>query len=552
MKSPRRHSLLPTLAACLLPIGSALLFLPLSVSAASHQGKSEIQAGQTDSTIRKPVTERNPQRPTFTIDTDKTFDPAAIPAYTGHHEAIYAHIDGALPAHTRALQRWLRQPSISAQNTGILAMAEMVRTDLADLGFQETTLVPTDGHPGVWGYYDAGAEKTLLVYMMYDVQPVDPDDWESPPFDAEIVDHEYGKVIRARGAVNQKGPERAFLNALESIIAVTGTLPVNLMIAAEGEEELGSPHYPQIVDAYEARMRQADGVLFPMAVQRPDGNASMLLGVKGIVYFELESKGGAWGGPQTAEIHGSYKAIVDSPTLRLIQAIASLTTPDGNTILVPGYYDGIRPPTAEEQALINGAAAQYDEARIKEALGVARWLDDLEGRDAIVESLYLPSLNVDGLWSGYTGEGTKTILPHMATAKMDSRLPVGLDPDEALAKIRAHLDAAGFQDIKIRKLSGYPAAQTSVSAPLVEATISVYNKYTPGLAIQPRIPGSAPFYQFTDRLGLPLVPAGLGYGNGAHAPNEFLLIEPAPGIGVKGLADIEKAYVDILYAVSEQ
>ena len=184
-------------------------------------------------------------------------------------------------------------------------MAEMVRTDLADLGFQETTLVPTDGHPGVWGYYDAGAEKTLLVYMMYDVQPVDPDDWESPPFDAEIVDHEYGKVIRARGAVNQKGPERAFLNAIESIIAVTGTLPVNLMIAAEGEEELGSPHYPKIVDAYEARMRQADGVLFPMAVQIPDGNASMLLGVKGIVYFELESKGGAWGGPQTAEIHGS-------------------------------------------------------------------------------------------------------------------------------------------------------------------------------------------------------------------------------------------------------
>jgi len=307
-------------------------------------------------------------------------------------------------------------------------MAEMVRDDLADIGFQETALIPTDGHPGVWGYFDAGAEKTLLVYMMYDVQPVNPDDWDSPPFEANILDHEYGKVIMARGAVNQKGPERAFLNALESIIAVTGTLPVNLMIAAEGEEELGSPHYPQIVDAYEARMRQADGVLFPMAVQRPDGNASMLLGVKGILYFELESRGGAWGGPQTAEIHGSYKAIVDSPTLRLIQAIASLTTAEGNTILVPGYYDGIRPPTTEEQELINGAAAQYDEARIQASLGVARWIDDMHGRDAIVESLYQPSLNVDGLGSGYTGEGTKTILPHIATAKMDSRLPVGIDP----------------------------------------------------------------------------------------------------------------------------
>ena len=523
-----------------------LVAISLFLLAACDGGKHSAEH-QENSTTAPAI-----QRPVFTIDTDKAFDPSAVAAYTGDHQTIYAHIDSALPAHIGALQRWLRQPSISAQNQGIQAMAEMVRDDLADIGFQETALIPTDGHPGVWGYFDAGAEKTLLVYMMYDVQPVNPDDWDSPPFEANILDHESGKVIMPRGAVNQKGPERAFLNALESIIAVTGTLPVNLMIAAEGEEELGSPHYPQIVDAYEARMRQADGVLFPMAVQRPDGNASMLLGVKGILYFELESRGGPWGGPQTAEIHGSYKAIVDSPTLRLIQAIASLTTAEGNTILVPGYYDGIRPPTTEEQELINGAAAQYDEARIQASLGVARWIDDMHGRDAIVESLYQPSLNVDGLWSGYTGEGTKTILPHIATAKMDSRLPVGIDPDEALAKIRRHLDAGGFQDITIRKLSGYPAAQTSVAAPLVQATISVYNKYTQGLAIQPRIPGSAPFYQFTDRLGLPLVPAGLGYGNGAHAPNEFFLIEPTPGSAVKGLADIEKAYVDMIYAASEQ
>ena len=144
----------------------------------------------------------------------------------------------------------------------------------------------------------------------------------------------------------------------------------------------------------------------------------------------------------------------------------------------------------------------------------------------------------------------KTILPHMATAKMDSRLPVGLDPDEALAKIRAHLDANGFEDIVIRKLSGYPAAQTSVHAGLTQAVIGVYNKYTDGLSIQPRIAGSAPFYQFTDRLGLPLVPAGLGHGRGAHAPNEIYLVEPAPDVPVAGLAEIEKAYVDLLYALA--
>jgi len=490
------------------------------------------------------------ERPQFRIETDEAYDPSSVAAYEGDHPAVYAYIDRSIDAHTAALQRWMRQRSISAQNDGVEEMAEMLRSDLEAIGFQQTALVPTDGHPGVWGHYDAGAEQTLLVYMMYDVQPVNPEDWDSPPFEANIVDHELGKAIMARGATNQKGPQRAFLNALESIIAVEGNLPVNLMVAAEGEEELGSPHYPQIVDAYEQQMKTADGVLFPMSVQAPDGQATMLLGVKGILYFEMESRGGEWGGPQHAEIHGSYKAIVDSPTLRLVQALASLTSEDGNTILVPGYYDGIRPPTTEEQQLINGVARARNEEQSRRAAGVERFIDGLEGREAIVEFLYMPTINIDGIWSGYTGEGVKTILPHIATAKVDSRLPVGLDPDEALERIRRHLDAKGFQDIVIRKMSGYPAAQTSVHSDLAQAVISVYNKYSDGLSVQPRIGGSAPFYQFTDRLGLPLVPAGLGHGRGAHAPNEIYLVEPGPGVPVAGLAEIEKAYVDLLYALA--
>jgi acetylornithine deacetylase/succinyl-diaminopimelate desuccinylase-like protein len=496
------------------------------------------------------------ERPQFEITTDEAYDPSTVPAYAGRHDAVYEHIDASIDRHTLALQRWMRQPSVSAQNEGIMDMALMLRDDLRDIGFQETELVTTGGHPGVWGYYDAGAERTLLVYMMYDVQPVNPEDWDSPPFEAELVENELGRVIMARGATNQKGPERAFLNALESIIAVDGRLPVNLMIAAEGEEELGSPNYPRFVDAYEDRMREADGVLFPMSVQSPGGDATILLGVKGILYFEMESRGGVWGGPQRSEIHGSYKAIVDSPTWRLVQALASLTSPDGNTIQVPGYYDGIRPPTPEEQRLINGAARERDESRLQEAAGVARFIDGLEGRDAIVETLYMPTLNIDGIWSGYTGEGVKTILPHVATAKVDSRLPVGLDPDAALQKIREHLDTNGFSDIEIRKLSGYPAAQTSVESGLARAVISVYNKYLEPtgakLSVQPRIAGSAPFYQFTERLGLPLVPAGLGHGRGAHAPNEIYLVEPAPGVPIAGLAEIEKAYVDLLYALAVQ
>jgi acetylornithine deacetylase/succinyl-diaminopimelate desuccinylase-like protein len=355
----------------------------------------------------------------------------------------------------------------------------------------------------------------------------------------------------ARGATNQKGPERAFLNALESIIAVNGTLPVNIMVAAEGEEELGSPHYEQIIDRYEARLKTADGALFPFNSQRPDGVISVILGVKGILYTEMTATGGAWGGPSRAEIHGSYKAIVDSPVWRLIKALDSMTSADGNTILIPGYYDGIVPPTEEESLLINAGVEQRDDLQMQEMLGVSRWIDDLTGNDAVIEYLYQPTLNIDGIWSGYTGEGVKTILPHEAKAKVDSRLPPGLDPDEALALIRAHLDANGFDDIVVEKLSGYPASQTSVDAPAVQAALSVFKKHAEDLAVQPRIAGSAPFYQFTERLGLPLVPAGMGFGTGAHAPNEVMLITPKPGVEVAGLADIEKAYVDFVFALAE-
>jgi len=489
-------------------------------------------------------------RPTFTLTTDEAYDFNTIPEYIDSHPAVYDYIDANLDDHLAAIQRWLRQPSISAQNVGIQEMAEMVRQDLEGLGFAEAEIVPTDGHPGIWGYYDAGADKTLVVYLMYDVQPVNPEDWESPPFAAELIDHDLGKVLMARGATNQKGPERAFLNALESIIAVDGTLPVNIMITAEGEEELGSPNYPQIVDAYEDRLKSADAALFPFNSQRPDGTVSVILGVKGILYFEMIANGGDWGGPAVAEIHGSYKAIVDSPVWRLVQALSTLVSEDGNTILVPGYYDDIRPPNDEESRLINAGIEQWSDQQMQDNFGVSQWVDGLTGKEAVIELLFSTTMNIDGIWGGYTGEGTKTILPHRAAAKVDSRVPPGIDTDEALAKIRAHLDNNGFADIEIRQLSGYPAAQTSIDAPAVQAAMSVFRKYADDIAVQPRIAGSAPFYQFTERLGLPLVPAGLGFGTGAHAPNEIMLIEPGPDTAAVGLADIEKAYVDFVYSLA--
>lgn len=499
------------------------------------------------------ISAHEPQRPSFQLETDDAYDISAVETYQADHGRIYEYIDENLDEHLEHLQRWVRQRSISAQNDGITEMASMVANDLRDLGFDEVEIVPTSGHPGVWGYYDAGADKTLVIYLMYDVQPVDTADWQVDPFAGEVIDHDMGRVLMARAATNQKGPERAFFNALESIIAVNGKLPVNLMIAAEGEEELGSPHYPEFIAKYEDRLRTADGVFFPFNAQDPSGDVSMFLGVKGILYVEIEATGSELGGPTRAEIHGSYKAVVDSPVWRLVQALASLTDDDGNTILIDGYYDSVRGPTRSETLLVNAMLEDFEknEAATRDALGVERWIDGLSGRDALLEYLYTPTLNIDGIWGGYTGEGVKTILPHKATAKVDSRLVPDQTPEEALRLIREHLDEKGFDDIVVRKLAGYPPAQTDVKAELVQSVIGVYKKYGHVPSVAPRIAGSAPYYIFTDVLGLPLVAGGLGYGTGAHAPNELMVIEPKEGSRVAGLAEIEKFYVDLLFAMAE-
>jgi acetylornithine deacetylase/succinyl-diaminopimelate desuccinylase-like protein len=488
--------------------------------------------------------------PEIRFTTEDAFDARGIPAYAGKHDDVYKHIDANLQAHVAELQRWVRQPSVSAQNRGIAEMAKLLANDLTALQFKEVAIVPTSGHPGVFGFHDAGAARTLLIYMMYDVQPEETG-WQVGPFDGTIKETGHGRVLMARGAINQKGPERAFLNAIDSILKTQGKLPVNLLVVAEGEEELGSPNYPQVIDKYEPRLKKADGVFFPFNAQDASGAVSLPLGVKGILSMELEAMGGPQGGPTRAEIHSSLKAIVDAPAWRLTQALATLVSPDGNTILVPGYYDAIRQPIPEEQALVNGVvrgSTPATEEAMRKGLAVQRFAGGVTGRDLFANLLFTTTININGMWTGYTGEGMKTILPHVARARLDSRLVPNQTPDAQLELIRKHLAAKGFSDVQVKKISGYPPAQTSVETPIVRAAIGVFNKYGVTPTVMPRLAGSAPYYIFTDRVKLPMVMGGMGHGSGAHAPDEYLVLEPRAGSKVAGLAQIEKWYVDFLYA----
>ncbi|MFQ5695304.1 MAG: M20/M25/M40 family metallo-hydrolase, partial [Terriglobia bacterium] len=478
---------------------------------------------------------------------------AARPAGDESRRAIHQHIDANLPAHIEKIQEYLRQPSISAQNVGIQECAELTRRYLAAAGCQEAEVVPTKGHPGVWGAYDAGAKKTLVIYWMYDVQPVNEEEWTTPPFEARVVEDKTwgpnGRIVRARGAVNTKGPERAFLNAVESIRALQGTLPVNLLFLCEGEEEISSANMPLLVEQFKDRLLGADGVLFPLASQQRDGRANLYLGNKGIVYLELEAHGSTTGGPKQFEIHSSLKAAVDSPVWRLVQALATLTDESGNRVLVKGVTDSVRPPNRREEELLEALLREFDEQAMKEQLKVDRWIDGADARTALRKLLFNPTVNVDGMWAGYTGPGSKTILPHKANAKLDFRLVPNQRAEDIVPLLRKHLDRHGFTDIKINWWNGYDPSQTDPDSALVRTALEVYRDHDVHALVWPRIAGSAPFYLFTRELELPLVIFGAGHGGGAHSVDEYLVLEAAPP--VKGLAAMEKAYADFLLRFAE-
>src|SRR5437763_11574365 len=253
-----------------------------------------------------------------------------------------------------------------------------------DAGFQKAEIIQTEGKPGVFATLDAGAAKTVGLYFMCDVKQFDPKEWTSSPTDAQIVDKSgFGKVIVGRGAVNQKGPESAFLAALHAIKNAGKKMPVNLVMVAEGEEEIGSPHIGQLVHRpeVEAAMRKTVGVLMPAASQDLDGVVSVSLGAKGVVELELVSSGEKWGRGPAKDIHSSLKAMVDSPAWHLVHALDTLVSADGNTITIDGYPKP-RPLSADEKSMIAEASRRRSEAQSKKSLSVQHWIDDLPWEQA--------------------------------------------------------------------------------------------------------------------------------------------------------------------------
>jgi len=467
-------------------------------------------------------------------------------------EKVIAAIHADREEAVERLRAWIALPTIANMGVNTPAGAEYMRQLALDAGFQEARVVETGGVPGVFAVLDAGARDTLTLYFMYDVKHYDPDEWSSPPLEGRIMERPgEGRVMIGRGAVNQKGPEMALLTALRGFKTAGVKPPVNLVLVAEGEEEIGSTHFqamladPQVATAVKGSV----GVIMPSAGQSRDGSASIDLGAKGVIEVQLVSSGERWGRGPTRDIHSSLMARVDSPAWRLVKALDTLVADDGFTPAIDGWFENVRPLTAREMELV-AASLPKDEEAVKKLYGVQRWIND---EDFLASSYRLasqPTVNIQGLVAGYTGPGGKTVLPGRAEAKLDFRLVPNMTKDEAVAKLKAHLEKRGFGDIEVIVSGGYSPTESPEDSVIVQAAAATFEKAGIEYSLDPRRAGSWPGVMFSGPpLGMPAGHFGSGRGGGAHAPDEWLLIE-SEDPKVSGFEQQAVMFADYLYEVA--
>lgn len=453
--------------------------------------------------------------------------------------------------HLPAIQEYLRIPSISATGEGIEETAEATAKSIERLGAEDVQIVPTEGWPVVYGELISNPQKpTIIFYSMYDVQPVEPDKWQVPPFEGGIVEdfEGMGRALVSRGVINTKGPTMAFIQTLQTMVDAGSELPVNLIFAIEGEEELASVHFPSFVNRFKEQLAKADLVYFPIFSETVDGRIEKALGVRGVLYFKVWVQGGTWGGPQSRNVHSSLTSWIDSPTWKLVNLISKMRAPDGK-ILIPGVYDNVRSISEEDQDIINENAKNIDMDVLKQSLDVHTLLtSEVTGnelsKEELAQKFLTPCLTIDGIVSGYTEErGTKTVLPYKAFANMDIRLVPDMEIEDIRSKITSFIQN-NAPEAQFDMEAGYRWAKMSPSHPYVKAQLELFRATEKPMIIYPIGGGSAPFYIFQEKFDLPIIWGGLGHGSRAHSPNEYAFLDSTTGAG--GIMDFEISVARLL------
>lgn len=416
------------------------------------------------------------------------------------------------------IRGFLRLPSVSATGQGIREVA-VATVDWVEQAGGLAELIETPGHPVVLGELPGppGAPR-LLRYGMYDVQPAEEPDWMSPPFAAEIHDlPDAGPSIVARGSANSKGSLASLFVAVE-ILRELDAMPVTVALLIEGEEELGSPNLPAVVEAH--RDDLAAEAAFDLDLTAAlDGSPELITGCKGLLSLEVSVEGGDWGGPRSP-LHSSEEAWIASPAWALVQALATLTDAD-ERILIDGFHDSVREPNEDDLLALKELAGTFDPAEHLREAHASRYRLDGSPEELLRALIFRPTMNINGLASGYVGPGGKTIIPATATASLDIRLVPDMTAGETADLVRRHLDRHGFEHVRVTTREDYPWAKAEPGNRSARAMRDSYEAL--GLTPQPypMAPWCAPYFVFDRILGLPWASGGAGHAAGAHGPNEY-------------------------------
>lgn len=417
-------------------------------------------------------------------------------------------------AYLQEYQEYLRIPSVSTlseHKADVERCAEWVAGQLRGMGLTEVKIMPTAGHPVIFGEWLQSVDKpTVLMYGHYDVQPVDPlNEWHSGPFDPTIR----GDYIFARGASDMKGQGHAFLKALEALLQ-NGELGINVKVFFEGEEEIGSPSLPAFI-AEHKELLKSDVVLNCdsgiMGIDQP----SMVYGLRGLAYFEL------WVHTASQDLHsGTFGGSIYNPAQALADLIAGMHDKKGR-ITLPGFYDKVRKLSSKERRQL--AKLPYDETTWLKITG-APGLHGEKGFSTVERVGARPSLEVNGLLSGFTGEGSKTVLPAKAMAKISTRLIPDQDPDEVEQQMRQYLAANAPSTIRweLKALAGSKGALTPTDTPWMKAAGKALKQTFDVKPVFELGGGSVPIViMLKELLGVDSVMLGFGMrDDNIHGPNE--------------------------------
>ena len=423
------------------------------------------------------------------------------------------------------LQTLIRQPSVSARRVGLLECANLVAHIMLKSGITSEVLYLDDlkndkkdvPPPIVYGEVKSKANpngRTILFYNHYDVQPEEPLElWKVDPFSGKVE----GNYIFGRGSSDDKGELITRIKAVEYFLKKTGDVPCNVKFIVEGEEEIGSLHVEKYLTKYRHKLT-CDGVIWEFGYIDERDRPIISLGMKGLLYVELLSKG------PSRDAHSSLAVLIENPAWHLVRALNTMRDNNGK-ILIGGWYKDVREFTPEELSLI--ANEPFDEEEFKKEYGIDKFVNNATGIEARKAFVGMSTCNIAGLLSGYIGEGAKTILPAEAKVKIDFRLVPDMIPEKQFELVKNHLKESGFEDdIDIKLIQGEAAVRMPSNHSFVKQVEESAKETFGSAIISISSAGTGPMHSFAKVLGAPCVSIGSTYIYAKiHSPNEFARID---------------------------